>query len=79
MNELQLAVKAVQMYAESHPRPPHVTQKQAAIMLHISPNTFRKIVARGDIKLNTFGMIAISEVDNALLSRAAQKARLLLD
>ena len=73
MSEFDIALKAVQTYAEMHPRPLHVTQKQAAEMLNISQNTLRKIVSRGDIKLNKMGMISITEIDNALLSRAAQK------
>lgn len=71
MSEFDIALKAVQTYAEMHPRPLHVTQKQAAEMLNISQNTLRKIVSRGDIKLNKMGMISITEIDNALLSRAA--------
>ncbi len=34
MNDLETAIKAVQLYAEMHPRPPHVNQQQAAEMLH---------------------------------------------
>lgn len=30
MSELEIAIKAVQLYAETHPRPSHVTQTQAA-------------------------------------------------
>jgi len=71
MSEFEIALKAVQTYAEMHPRPLQVTQKQAAEMLNISQNTLRKIVSRGDIRLNKMGMISITEIDNALLSRAA--------
>ena len=31
------AAAAVRLYAESHPRPPHVTQSQAGEMLRLSP------------------------------------------
>ena len=40
--EFQIAAKAVQMYAETHPRPTHVTQVQAAEMLNLSRYTVRK-------------------------------------
>lgn len=30
MDTLNIAVQAVKLYAETHPRPPHVTQRQAA-------------------------------------------------
>lgn len=32
MTDFEIALKAVQLYAEMHPRPPHVTQAQAAEM-----------------------------------------------
>jgi len=41
--ELQIAAKAVQIYAETHPRPTHVTQVQAAEMLNLSRYTVREI------------------------------------
>ena len=41
--ELQIAAKEVQMYAETPPRPTHVTQVQAAEMLILSRYTVRKI------------------------------------
>ena len=31
---IEIAMAAERMYAEAHPRPPHVTQEQAAEMLH---------------------------------------------
>lgn len=71
MSDIQLAVKAVQIYAESHPRPVHVNKVQAAQMLNIHPHTVTAMVKSGAIKLNKFGLIPISEIDNALLSRAA--------
>ncbi len=66
MSDIELAIKAVQVYAEQHPRPPHVTQKQAAEMLHLSVPTVRKMVASGTLKLNECGMIPINQVDMAL-------------
>lgn len=37
MTDFEIALKAVQLYAEMHPRPPHVTQAQAAEMLMVPP------------------------------------------
>lgn len=66
MSELELAMKAVQSYAELHPRPPHVTQKQAAEMLGLSVPTVRKMVASGTLKLNKCGLIPIYQIDLAI-------------
>lgn len=66
MTELQLAAKAVQMALESHPRPLHVTQKQAAEILGLSVPTVRKMVASGALKLNKCGLIPISQIDLAM-------------
>lgn len=66
MDELNIAIKAVQTYAELHPRPPHVTQKQAAEMLGLSVPTIRKMVASGALKLNSCGLIPIYLVDLAI-------------
>ncbi len=71
MNELQFAAKAVQIYAESHPRPVQVNKVQAAQMLNVHYHTVTAMVKSGIIKLNKCGMISMSEIDNALLSRAA--------
>lgn len=61
---LALASRAVQMYAETHPRPPHVTQKQAAEMLGLSEPTVRKLVQSGALRLNRAGRIPIQQVDD---------------
>lgn len=66
MTELDLAIKAVQMYAEQHPRPAHVTQAQAAEMLARSRPTISRMVKAGVLKLNACGLIPISEIDRAL-------------
>lgn len=66
--EIELAKTAVRYYAETHPRPPHVTQKQAAMMLNISESTVSRMVKARKLKLNAFGMIPISEIDSALRS-----------
>ncbi len=69
--ELQIAAKAVQMYAETHPRPTHVTQDQAAEMLNLSRDTVRKLLRSGAMALNDCGMIPIESVDSV---RSARKA-----
>ncbi|MGB4062535.1 MAG: helix-turn-helix domain-containing protein [Azonexus sp.] len=64
---LKIAMKAVQLYAESHPRPGHVTQEQAAEMLGISRATVSRMVKFGTLKLNKVGRIPMSDIDKALL------------
>lgn len=59
----QAAFIAVQRYAETHQRPPHVTQKQAAEMLGLSAPTVKKLINTGKIKLNQAGLIPITEID----------------
>lgn len=63
---LQIAVTAVRMYAETHPRPVQVTMTQAAEMLGISRHTFAKMVRAGQVRLNKCGMVPITEVDRVL-------------
>lgn len=66
MTELDIAAKAIQMYAEQHPRPSQVTQEQAAEMVGVSPATISRMVRAGTLKLNKFGRIPIAEIDKAL-------------
>ena len=68
MSELEIALKAVELYASQHPRPPHVNQTQAAEMLGISSQTVRKLIRAGTLKLNKVGMIPVSEIDRAIAS-----------
>ena len=63
---IEIAVKAVEIYASQHPRPPHVNQVQAAAMLGLSIPTVRKLIKAGTIKLNKCGLIPISEIDKAI-------------
>ena len=63
---LEIAIKAVQLYAESHPRPSQVTQTQAAEMLGMSRNTVAKLVRAGNLRLNGCGLIPVSEIDKIL-------------
>lgn len=64
-------MKAVQLYAETHPRPIHVTQKQAAEMLGLSAPTVGRLVKCGQLRLNGAGLIPVSQIDALLLSRSA--------
>ncbi|WP_144156489.1 helix-turn-helix domain-containing protein [Paraburkholderia sp. BCC1885] len=64
--ELKTAVRAVQIYAERHPRPPHVTMTQAAQMLDLSRATVRKLVNTGKLRMNGCGLIPIEQVDALL-------------
>ena len=67
MNDtLQIATAAVRLYAETHPRPVHVTQKQAAEMLGKSEPTVRKMIHAGVLKLNKVGLIPVSEIDRVI-------------
>ncbi|MBN3789706.1 DNA-binding protein [Burkholderia sp. Ac-20353] len=59
-------MRAVRLYAESHPRPLQVTQKQAAEMLGLSRMTVCKMVRTGQLRLNKCGMVPIEQVDRAL-------------
>lgn len=66
---IAIAAAAVRLYAESHPRPSHVTKTQAAEMLGISPPTLQKLIAAGTITMNPVGRIPISQIDAALAAR----------
>lgn len=65
---LSIATIAIMRYAETHPRPPHVTQVQAAAMLGVSAQTVCKLVRHGTFRLNALGMIPIGQIDAALLA-----------
>lgn len=60
---LNVAREAVRMYAETHPRPVHVTQTQAAEMLSLSRVTIGRLVKAGTLKLNKFGLIPVGQID----------------
>jgi len=62
---IEIATQAVRLYAETHPRPTHVTQVQAAQMLHLSRDTIRKLIRTGTLRLNACGLIPIEQVDAA--------------
>ena len=69
MNIIEIAAKAVQTYAEMHPRPSQVSCGQACEMLGVSRPTLRAIIRRGEIKLTAFGLIPVSEIDRVLAVR----------
>lgn len=71
MTEIQVAMTAIKLYAEMHPRPTQVTQVQAAEMLGISRHTVRSLINAGTIKLNACGLIPIESVDSAREARAS--------
>lgn len=71
MSELEIAFKAVQLYAETHPRPTHVNQSQAADMLRMSRDTVRAMLRRGSLTLNECGMIPIEQIDRVRSERKA--------
>lgn len=68
VNELKTAVRAVQLYAERHPRPVQVTITQAAQMLGLSRPTVRNLMKAGKLSFNGCGLIPIEQVDRLLLS-----------
>lgn len=66
MSDIDVALKAVQLYAETHPRLSLATHGQAAEMAGVSPATISRMVKAGQLKLNKFGKIPVAEIDRAL-------------
>ena len=65
----QAVAEAIRKLPKSdQPRPLHVTQKQAAEILGLSPTTVGKLVNLGKLKLNGCGMIPMSEVDRIIVN-----------
>lgn len=71
---LRIAARAVQLYAETHPRPAQVTQGQAAEMLGVHPKTVKNYIASGKLTLNGCGLISIGGVDELLGPHKLRKA-----
>lgn len=71
MTEIDIALKAIDLYAVTHPRPSQVTQQQACEMLGLSHPTVRKMIRSGQIRLNECGQIPITEIDRVLAAKAA--------
>lgn len=65
------AVRAVELYAQRHPRPPQVTVTQAAKMLGLSRPTVHKLMKAGKLTFNSCGQIPIEQVDRVLASNYA--------
>lgn len=70
---LETAVQAVRIYSETHPRPPHVTQKQAAAMLHVSVPSVTKLIRNGRLSLNGLGLIPIGQIDAILVAARTEQ------
>lgn len=66
---VEIAFQAVRLFAETHPRPVHVTQSQAAEMLDLSRTTVHRLVKAGALRLNGAGMIPTAEVDKVIAAR----------
>lgn len=66
---LDIAYQAVRLYAETHPRPLHVSQGQAAEMLGISMDSLLKMMSAKKLRLNECGLIPISDLDRVISSR----------
>lgn len=65
------AVRAVELYAQRHPRPPQVNFTQAAKMLGLSRPTVHKLMKAGKLTFNSCGQIPIEQVDRVLASNYA--------
>lgn len=63
---LSIVLKAIELFAAKHPRPPHVTAKQCADMTGKCAHTIGKMIRAGHIRTNAMGMIPIEEVDRLI-------------
>jgi excisionase family DNA binding protein len=73
---IKIAMRAIQLYAERHPRPVQVTITQAAQMLGLSPPTVRKLMKAGKLSFNGCGLIPIEQVDAVLACDSRSRATL---
>jgi hypothetical protein len=69
MDPTTIALTAIRLYADTHPRPTHVNQAQAGEMLGLSHVTVRRLIRAGEIRLNQCGLIPIEEIDRARAAR----------
>ena len=67
---IRAAMIAIDQYSVAHPRPSHVTMRQAAEMLDISHPTLKKLFDNGTLKLNLTGRIPITLIDQVLAARS---------
>lgn len=65
MSDIDIALAAVRLYAETHPRPTHVTIGQAAEILGIGRWKATQLVKVGVLRLNPCGLVPIECVDAA--------------
>lgn len=72
MSEIDIALAAVRLYAEMHPRPTQVTIGQAAQMLGVSRWKATQLLRSGALQLNACGLIPVECVDAA---RGSQQLR----
>lgn len=73
---LEVAFQAVRLYAETHPRPLHVTLGQTAEMLGIPMDSLMKLMSGKKLRLNDCGLIPIGDIDRLLASRAQRQGQL---
>jgi len=71
---IDIAAKAVQLYAETHPRPPHVNMTQAADMLGCGLFKVRSMLKHGSLRLNECGLIPIAQIDRVIAGQAPRAA-----
>jgi len=72
---LEVAFQAVRLYAETHPRPMHVTLGQAVEMLGIPMDSLMKMMSGKKLRLNDCGLIPIGDIDQVLASRAKRQGQ----
>lgn len=65
MSDIDTALLAVRLFAETHPRPTQVTIGQAAEMLGIGRWKASRLVDAGVLRINACGLIPIECVDAA--------------
>lgn len=70
LEAIDMAVRAVSIYAQRHPRPVQVTVTQAAQMLNVSRPTVHKYMKAGLLRYNKCGLISTEQVDALLASLA---------
>lgn len=67
------AITALTRFAAMRPRPPWVTQEQAAIMMHKSIPTVRARIKEGHLKLNADKHITTESIDAYLASHPVEE------
>ncbi|MEX3527073.1 MAG: DNA-binding protein [Burkholderia sp.] len=70
-HELDIALRAYEIFSARHPRPVQVTIGQAAQMLGLDRKTVSKIMKTGKLQFNDCGLIPIEQGDRLIVSRSA--------